>query len=237
MFSGAVEISAQDLKTVSTVALMALGSLGRTKDGRLFRYSLAGAAALVAGKLSIAAAKVANHTNIGIPADVAVGVSNLTVTLGATAATLNQYAEGILSIVDGTGKGLEYIVRGHAAAASAGALLLYLDEPLAVALATADTKVSLVQNRWANVVESATAGEPAGVTAFPIPIANYGWLQTGGRATVLSDGIIAKAVAFKQSASIAGAIAATAAATDHAVGSVPEATVDTKYYPALLEID
>lgn len=237
MYSGTKEISAQDLKVISSRALEALGTIGRTLDGRVFRYARAGASDLAAGQLAVAEAKVANHTNIAVQADAAIGATSVSVTLGATAATQDQYADGILSVVDGTGKGVDYLIKGHPAAALSTTLVVYLAEPLAVAVTSASSKVSLQKNVNADLVASTTASLVAGVPKVVITATYYGWVQTHGRCSVLSDGTIAKSAAIKQSTSVAGAVAATSAATDQAVGVVPEATVDTKYYPVKLSID
>ena len=96
-------VTPQDLfSAVSNVATTApynagtpqLGVRAVTGDGREFHYVQAGGTALVPGKLQQASAQVANHQNLTPTAATAVGDTSITVTLGGTAATANQYLGG-----------------------------------------------------------------------------------------------------------------------------------------------
>jgi hypothetical protein len=236
-----LQITAQDTYEVSTTKLHALGSRAVTADGRNYRYTLNGAVALAAGKIVVSPAAVANHTNIAVSAAAAAGSTQVTVTLGATLATQDQYADGYLAVVDVAGVGNVYKINGHPAAASAGSLTVNLGEGLAVALTTS-SKVSLVNNPWGSVVVSPFATGVAqvavGVPTTAVAAASYCWVQTGGIASVLSDGAITKGVGGIISDAVAGAVEIEVAATvAQRVGRAIEATVDTKYYPFLLEID
>ena len=59
----------------------------------------------------------------------AAGATSVTVTLGATAATEDQYKDGFLYINDGaTGEGHVYKIKSNAVGASGGTCVLTLDE-------------------------------------------------------------------------------------------------------------
>lgn len=93
--TGDLQIVASDLTLNSSIQMHNLGERAVTPDGRSFRYVKAGGTALVPGKLYQAPAEVTNHQNLAPTDAVAIGATSLTVTLGATAATANQYAGGL----------------------------------------------------------------------------------------------------------------------------------------------
>lgn len=229
-----------DLRDVTSTKTTQLGAVGATEDGRLFRYAGAGASAINAGQLAIAAAKVANHENISLAStsQTAVGSKIITVTLGATAATQDQYAEGTLVINDGAGAGAAYRISGNTAGASSGTVVVSLAEPIATALSTSTTKVTLVANDYAAVITSTTAGLPIGIPQVTIPANNYGWVQRSGISAPLAQGAVTKGNGIVQSTTTAGAITTEAAGTlTLRVGIAAEALVDTKYYRANLTLE
>lgn len=185
----------QDFRDISSTQQGQLGNEAQTLDGRRFRYALAGAVALAPGKMNDGATVVANHSNITGGTAAAVGDTKVTITLGATAATANQYAGGyVFSNSTSTGQGVGYRIRGHAAIASAGTGVFYLDEPIQVAWTTT-TKVTLFPALYSGAVitpSAATAGgPPIGVfTGASLTAAYYGWLQVGGPAPLLSDATV-----------------------------------------------
>lgn len=241
MFRGQHELAAQDLHATSSTQLEKLGIVGETIDGRKFRYAKAGAVNLAAAKICVAEAVAGNHQDIAVAAAAAVGDTQVTVTLGATAATANQYAEGFLTVISSTGLGYSYRISGHPAAASAGSLTVTLDatEPLQVALATS-SKVTLTKNPWKDIIvaPNAVAHRAVGVPSVALTAAYFGWVQTKGDAPVLSDGVIGKGSGAILSDAVAGAVEVEVAGTvTNRVGRAPEATVDAKYYLIDLCID
>jgi hypothetical protein len=238
MFTQRVSLTAQGPRAINSSKLHDLGTIAETADGRTYRYSLNGAVDLAAGKTNISVAKVANHTNIAVAAAAAVGARSVSVTLGATAATLDQYADGYLTVNDSVGVGCAYRIDGHAAIGSAGTGFIQLSEGIATALTTA-SKVTLTPNPWASSVVNAasTAAFCNGTNNVAVTAAYYYWSQTGGMASVLSDGIIAKGVG-SIIGTVAGSLATEAAATiTQRISIAPEATVDAKYYPQYLILD
>ena len=190
MFTGTIGISSQDVREVSSVQQMFLGTKAVTRDGRVYRYAKAGASALTVGTMNQQSATVANHTNQAVAVAAAVGATEVSVTLGATAATKDQYAEGYLLINDAAGEGIVYNVSGHAAIGSAGTGVINLAEPIKVALTTA-SEYTLIANPFKDVVivpQAATSsGNPAGVANVAVTEAYFGWLQTGGVCAMLAS--------------------------------------------------
>lgn len=240
MFTQRVSLTNQDARKVSDAQLHELGTVAETADGRVYRYSQAGATALAAGKVNSPVAKVANHTNIAVAADASVGDRKVTVTLGATAATQDQYKDGFLVVNDGAGVGCAYRIAGNTAGASAGTVDVYLADSVEIDLAAATSKVSLAPNPWAGSVVTASSNALFcnGSNNVAVAAGSFYWSQTRGTASVLSDGIIAKGAEAIVSGSVAGALA-TQVDTDvvRIVGVAPEATVDAKYYPVFLLVD
>lgn len=205
--------SPQDLFVSSTVQMTDLGTAMTTGDGRYFRYVLAGGTTLVAGTLIQAPAQVANHIQLTPTAAAAVGATQVTVTLGATAATLNQYYNGelVVSLDAGTGgvKGYSYQISANPAALSSGTLTLTLSDPL-LNLITTSAKIDLVLNAYSGVIINPTTGSasPVGAAIWALPTATYGWIQVQGNASVLNDagGAITVGNDVSPSTSVAGAI-------------------------------
>jgi len=186
-----------------------LGSRAVASDGREFRYAKAGAVALVPGTLVQAAAEITNHQNIA-PADAVAGATSITVTLGATAVTANQYAGGWAVVTTSTGAGYQYQISGHPAAALSTAVVLTLVEPLQTALAASTSKIDLVANTYNGVViNPATAtSNPVGAAVYPIAIGQFGWIQVKGPANLLADGTVVVGTGLVASNATAGAVEA-----------------------------
>lgn len=232
-------VYAQDFRDISSTKQLSLGTKGVTRDGRIYRYALAGGVTLDPGKLCVNADLAANHTNIVVQTAAAIGATQVKATLGATAATLNQYADGYLTVNDATGEGINYLISGHAAAGSAGVITVNLAEPLKVALVASTSEVTLKANNWSGVVISIAdqADQPVGVPNVTITAAYYGWLQTGGECAVLADEAVAKGLALTTGTGTVGAVEALDAAGEFQIGVASEALVDTEYRAAYLTID
>ena len=231
-------VYAQDFRDISSTKQMPLGTRGETSDGRKYRYALAGATTLDPGKLCVDADLVANHTNIVVQTAAAVGATQVKVTLGATAATANQYADGYLTVNDSAGEGITYFINGHAAVASAGVITVNLVDPIKVALTTA-SEVTLKSNPYDSIVISIAdqADQPVGVPNVTITNAYYGWVQTGGECAVLADEAVVKGLALTTGTGTVGAVEALDAAGEFQIGVASEALVDTEYRSAYLTID
>lgn len=217
-----------------------LGMSVESTDGRAFRLVKAGASALVSGNLVQGPATVANHQNLTTAVTaIASGTTaqTVTVTLGATAATANQYAGGVIVINAGTGIGQTLTIASHPAAASAASLTLTLEDKLAVAL-DATSKSCLIANVYNGVIASPTTSTNTivGVAISAIPAGYYGWVQTRGPVSALGDASVAAAgLGIMPSTTTAGTIT-VATATGTRIGTAIIASVSAEARPVMLAL-
>ena len=226
MESGIKQLSATDLATVTTSKQGAYGDIGLTKDGRWFRY-VQYAGTVTSGNLVIAPALVSAHQNISVQTAAAAGATTVYVTLGAAAATQDQYAEGLLVVgVSGSGVPITRKVKGNTAGNSSSVIQVFLDgtEPLLNALTTSNV-VSLSPSIYNGVSASTTAGVPVGVVVASASANNWGWVQTQGPVGVVNDaaGSLSALGKIKQSITVAGAVTTSSGATDVQLGTVIQA--------------
>jgi len=233
----------QGIIAESSTKKEALGTLRITRDGRKFRYAKAGTSALSAGKAGQMKAAAANHVNIAVASNVAIGDTQMTVTLGATAASENDYEDGYLHVNDATGEGYQIPISGNSAGASAGSCVITLDDPMPVALVAGTSQVTLVPNPWNGVTETTTeeAGF-AGVAARAVTASYYYWSQTGGQAIALASGTgaVGSNVTFGAAAGSLLVLSTTIAETvvQPIVGYLNAIVqVDTEYKPVFLTAD
>ena len=187
--TGPAQINPFDLTLDSSTQEMAFGTRVETPDGRAFRYVEAGGTALVVGKLQQAPVEDTAHQNLTITAASAVGDTTVNFTLGGSAVTLNEYSGGYLMVTSTPGQGYQYLIASHPAADSSAALVVTLSDPIRVALTTSSV-IDLVLSPWRVLVvnpASATSA-PAGVAVTAISANQFGWIQVGGVACILSDG-------------------------------------------------
>lgn len=221
----------------STDQQFSLGYQVRTDDGDCYRYVKAGGTALVAGKLQQAPAIVANHQNVACAA-AAAGASTVTVTLGATLASANQYAGGYLVINDVDGEGFTYRIKSHPAAAQSATLALTLEEPVEVAL-TANSEACLIPNKYNGVIVMPTTitAAPVGVAISNIAAGSFGWIKTRGVVSCLNgDANLTVGSAVSPSNATAGAVENGVIAQGF-VGIAYQAGVDTEYRAIDLLLD
>lgn len=225
--SSAILGAPQDLFLTSTVQGSDFGATMTTGDGRYFRYGLVGATALVPGTVLQGPARIANHlqltptaavaattTSIGAAQLAGVGpLPTVTVTLGATAATANYYAGGVLSVTLDAGSGgvagYQYQIGYHPAALSSGTLTLTLTDQIQN-LITTSAKIDLIPNPNNGVIIYPTTGTGAvaGTAINAAATATYCWVQVCGIASVLNDagGAITVGNAVVPSTTVAGAV-------------------------------
>jgi hypothetical protein len=206
-----------------------LGTRWDTSDGREVALGLTSSAtAAVAGDLYQNAAVVANHQGLTVTAVQAYSNSGntpatVTVTLGATALTANQYQGGFLTVDSGTGIGQTLrIAENPAAVLSATGVVITLEDGPALALTTSSV-VSLWPAVGYNVIISPTTptNSSFGVALYAVPASTYGYFLTKGFGAVLSDST-APAVgnAVMASKTTAGSIAGVSYAGNVLTGSV-----------------
>lgn len=207
-----LQISPIDLFQTSTVATADLGATAFTADGRRFRYALAGASALVAGKLQQSSVETTSDQNLTAVA-ASVGDVQIASTSTITVAA-NYYAQGWAVITVTPGVGQMYQISGHAAyTAAAPTFNLFATDAIRVALTTS-SRIDLVANPFSSVIlcPATATGLPVGAAVTNNPLGTYGWIQAGGVANVLADGSVAVGVSVCASAATAGAVKTNVAA-------------------------
>ena len=180
-------------KVTNTTKKRALGTILELPDGREFKYALNGGSAISSGKLASSAAMIGNHDMDLTTAAASVGDTSITVTLGATAATKDQFADGYIYTNDGTGQGQVYRIASNPAADGSATLAVTLasNDPVSVAL-DSTTESGLAVNPYSGIVVSPTSvtNRTLGVTATDIAANAYGFVQTKGLASVLVSGTV-----------------------------------------------
>jgi hypothetical protein len=238
MFTGFMQMSPSDVRKTSTTKELRLGTVGVTRDGRVYRYAQAGGTTVAPGKLNVAATVDANVTNKTVARTYAVGAMQVIID-AAGAITQDAYADGFLTINDATGEGITYAVRGNSATSGAAELTADLDEPLATALTIDVSEATLTKNPWDEVVISVVdqADMVVGVANVSITNAYYGWVQTRGVCAVLADEAITAGQAVTTGTGVAGAVEAADLIGEPQVGVAIVAAVDTEYREIFLQID
>lgn len=233
--TGDLQITAADLTANTSTQMHKLGERAVTPDGRSFRYCKVGGTSLVPGKLYQAPAEVTNHQDL-TPVAAAIGDTTLTVTLGNTAATANQYAEGWVMVTVTPGQGYQYKIKSHPAASGSATLVLTLEDPIQVALTTS-SRVDLVANPFSAVIVNPTTATaaPVGAAVYPVTNAQYGWLQVGGPACLLADGAVTVGTSLVASNGTAGAVEALAG-VQASVGVAMSGIATTEYGPVMLTL-
>lgn len=209
-------------KAVTTDQRHPLGTRGELPDGSVFYYSKAGEA-IGAGQLTMQKAGVALHDmDLALQTAAAVGDQSIAVTLGATAATIDQYGDGTIYVNDGPGEGHRYHIKtagvggtagqAHAAVASAGTLTAFLNdnEQVREAMTTAASLLGLMENSYSDVEifdANDIDGPALGVAPTEIADNEFFWNQTAGDAACLMDAttfVLGSAV--EASSSVDGAV-------------------------------
>lgn len=238
MFSGALQLEAQDVRETSTTKQHPLGTRGFTNDGKVYRYAKAGATALDPGKLCVNADLDTNVTNKTVARTTAAGATSVIVDAAGTVVQ-DAYVDGTFTINDATGEGINYRVTGNTGVTGAGEITVFLATPLKVALTIDVSEYTLSVNPWDTVVISATdqADMPVGIPNVTVAIGSYAWLQTRGSCAGWADEAVAKGLALTIGTGTAGAIEALDAAGEFQIGVAPEALVDTEFHSVFLTLD
>lgn len=210
-----------------TTPLHQLGTKGISADGRVFRYTQAASTQVAAGKLTIAQDVTGDHEDLAVNT-AAVGDTTLSVTLGSTAISGNEYDEGLVNVTDGTGEGFMYPIESAPATDASGTCVVQLAYPIHTAFAAATT-VTLVRNKYRDIIisDGTQADLPVGVTTSVLGSDEYGWVQTGGYCSVVNDGsttiVAGQPVTIGDATS--GGVEVHNAATEVTVGFCPAGAV------------
>ncbi len=222
-----------------------VGQKFTSADGREFVLVQNGGTALVSGRLVQAPASIGStHTGLTLSTAV-IGATTISVTMGGTLCTANQYQGGFLIVSAGTGAGQTLRIASHPAGASSGVVVFTLEDPLSVATLTSDSKGSLTLPQYGSrfgtdfttsgvvVCPTVSTGAVIGATIYPIPASSttacsYGFIQTKGFVGVLNDSSTAIGLDVMPSGSVAGAVVTYVVATRSRVGTSTVAGETTK---------
>ncbi len=231
----------------------AVGQRFSAADGRQFVLVQNGAVALTAGKLIQGPVLIGSTHSALTLSTAASGATTISVTMGGTLCTANQYQGGFLVISAGTGIGQTLRIASHPAGASSGVVVFTLEDPLSVATLTSDSKGTLTLNQYGSqygtalgtsgviVCPTTASGAPVGVTVYPIPattatVLSYGFIQCYGVVGCLNDATTAVGLDVMPSSNTAGAVMTYVAATRTRVGTSYVAGVTTEVRPIFIQL-
>jgi hypothetical protein len=224
---GVSKVNTQGMREIRTAGVTVLGTVKELDGGKEIVYSklstAAGSAAIGCGFIMIGPAAVANHGRRAVTLTASIGAKEVVLTIGATSASKDEYADGYLIVECGTGTGYSYKILGHAAwAASNTAARVILKDELEIAATTA-TLCTLIKNPYKDIItkadSAAIAGKPAGVMLFSAALTDGGflWLGKKGIFAARPEGSIV-AGGPVSCGSAAGTVGPLAAATEVQVG-------------------
>ncbi len=226
------KVFAQALFDESSTAKERIGTIRELDDGRAFIYAENAGTALVAGQLCQAAAPVGNHLNVAVASATAVDATQVTVTLGATAASANDYQDGYIHINDVDGEGQLYKIKSHPAASASASLVVTLYDKIRKALTTS-SQATLTKHPAKDVIICPTTltSIPVGVPPMDITADNFFWMQIKGPASVLTDGTLVIGALVVPSNGTAGSVEDFVPGTslETILGSVLQVNVTTDY--------
>ena len=170
-----------------------LGTRMSLQDGRRFAFCKAGSgAALATGKIQQSEVPDGDHDTLAVVSG-AVNARTIVLTNGSGAIAEDLYADGIAITEAAAGASEGYLLKvdlSHDAlgASTSVTLPLAAGYGLPIALNTSDT-ITLMKNPYDDVIISAAPPVALilGVATSPVPLSNWGWLQTWGPAAVLVD--------------------------------------------------
>lgn len=223
--------AANDLFTPHTAKRFPLGAMAEARDGRLWWYCKAGAIITKAKAIQSVAGtgNWQDEVQTNNPSFPVVTDKLLTVTLTATA-TKDQFANGWLSVEEGTGEDELYLIKGNKAGvanATTGydVVIEIADQGgLRVAYVAAST-LTVTLNKYEDVITAPAnpTGVLVGVSLATVADNEYFWAQSKGPAPVTVDDtdtiVVGDMVMVSTDATIPGACAlADAGADDHVIG-------------------
>ncbi len=202
---------------VGTVKLYSLGQRMETPGGRIYRYAEMGADVGVAANLYESETPDAQNEAMAITTAITANTSTqVSFTLGTSAQVENEFKEGYVIIEETDDLGEVHRVAGSvvAEATKTGTIFLYPGDTFKVGVLVAlGNVVTLIPNPYRDIVISPASAPTAftcGVAPKIIAADGFGWIQTHGVASCLTDGTVIIGEEARASESIAGALAALA---------------------------
>ena len=250
-----VDLSGADPYAESATQLFPFGCTLNWGD-REFRYCQVNGA-ITAGLLVQGPPHVAHHTNntatnedgsattfLHTAGSKAIGID----TAGDTDLTLNQYADGYLSVNDAEGEGQLMRIKSHPAHNHGDdpSVVITTYDPLVTALTKNSSQLSLVPNPYREVIitpATTPTGNVVGVANIDMTDDYFGWIQTKGPRPVLARAsvLVVGTAVYRSVTDAGGVIAGTndsAGAVAPYVGEVMSSgVVDTEYALIWLNIN
>lgn len=221
-----------------------IGQWNAGVNGKVFRFGLVGVSNLVAGNLLQNSADDTTYTNMAVGTAAVAGDAYIQVTNGTATITNEQFIGGTIAVYTaGTVPvGDEYTIIGVTGTfTSGGALQVFTDRPLRYAFTTS-AKVTMRRSPWSGMIQfpvTTQTGIPVGIAIYALTAANYGWVQSHGTCSMLSDNsTFAIGSMVSPSLAVAGAVGVNVAGTTHGtVGWSINAAASTHAIPGFLMID
>lgn len=234
-----------DIYAAHSTPKHAIGERIVRQDGNEYVYSHFGAATapglLVSQDLS-ESALVDTDNSVIAPASAVTTtdgtIGSKYIQLTAAGVTAQQFAGGYLHATDDSGEAYTYRIKGNTATndPASGDIRVELYDKLQVAV-DATTDVAITGSLYANLEAATQATDEvvAGVSVANMSEGEFGWVQSKGVATVLTQGtvVIADKVGV---GSVAGSVAAVAAFTTYPVGQVIHVGDDTGHSAVKLSL-
>ena len=221
-------VNAQPVFSSSATQFHPIGTQGKDRWGRFYRYARAGAVDLVVGNALQAPSQLADHQAMVVDA-AAIGDKSLNLTPGATAGAADLYADGVAVIDTTPGLGYAYPIKTHLAITASTEFTVQLSGGVTVQVAlTSSSRVSLYSNPYRGVIQAPTTmtNVPVGVAQFIIVTTEYGWIGSGGLFGTLIQGTPGVGLGVGIPGSAAGSVAIHAVATIGLVGNMMDTGVD-----------
>jgi len=228
-------------KQTTSAQRQVLGAEMVFADGRKYRYVENGGTAIGEGLVVASEAPAGNHDeDLVVATSGSAGGTTIGVTLGATAAAKDLYAEGYLfSNLASTTPHEMYKIKGHPLIASSGTGTITIDEPdgFQTAITAGTDAVGLIKSPYKDVVvaPAAVAGWFVGATTGDLEADYFGWVQVSGLASIKIDGTPAVGTLVGASSNHAGQLLAVGADTTPALGRLHgKAGVDNEFHTVFL---
>ena len=228
-------------KQTTSAKKQVYGATMTLPDGRVYRYVENGGTAIGEGLVVASEAPAGNHDeDLVVATSASVGGFTIGVTVGATAAAKNLYAEGYLfSNLAATTPHEMYKIKSHPLIASSGSGTITIDEPdgFQTAITAGTDKAGLIKSPYKDIVvaPAAVAGRFVGVTCADLEADYFGWVQVAGVASVKIDGTPAVGTLVGASSNHTGQLLAVGADTTPALGRLHgKAGVDNEFHTVFL---
>ncbi len=178
----------KDVYLTGTQQLYRLGQKLETPDGSIFRFTEMGATVGVANNLFQSSVAIANWTNQD--ASATLDATSITFVDGGTAFVVDEAAGGTLHAEESGDLGATYKVKSNAVTTSNNTVMQLEDGVTVLAAITANA-ITFIKNPWKDVVISPATLDTAWALGVPrsiIAASGFGWTQSRGVATCLTDG-------------------------------------------------